>query len=83
MTIEKRIEKRQMNQEALSALLESGNAPSEICGAIKAYMDGEYLAEMDADKQAAFEAICKATFDNTKVPPLDLNKIYDEAAKGV
>ena len=53
MSLEKRIEKRQMNQDALHNLLDSDIAPSDKVEAVKAYLRGEYIAETDADKLKA------------------------------
>ena len=58
MSLEKRIEKRQHNQEALTKILDGDNVPSEKVAAIKAYMDGEYMAEMTDDSKAVVDAIC-------------------------
>ena len=61
MSLENRIKMRQHNQMVLTEILDGGDMPSEKVAAIKAYMDGEYLAEMSEDSKAIVDAICTNT----------------------
>ena len=58
MSLEHRIKMRQHSQMVLTEILDGGDMPSEKVAAIKAYMDGEYLAEMSEDSKAIVDAIC-------------------------